>query len=117
MSPPQVNIFNFFNHFSRFFNLRLVRGLYRSGGRNLSPSEQVQAEVMKTEGVFFRKTYEAMRAAKVDESSDGHFHDLSTIFADETAPVYFDFCHIGEEGNHAVASHMIDPVLEALNSR
>ena len=80
-----------------------------------SPSEQVQADIMKTEGVFFRKTYDAVRAAGVEAASDGHFHDLSTIFADETGPVYFDFCHMAEEGNHVVASHMIDPVLEALN--
>jgi hypothetical protein len=31
--------------------------------------------------------------------------------------VYFDFCHMGEEGYHAVATHMIDPVLETLNAR
>lgn len=70
---------------------------------------------MKAEGVFFRKTCDAMRAAGVEAASDGHFHDISTIFADETQPVYFNFCHMGEEGNHVIASHMIDPVLEALN--
>ena len=85
--------------------------------KSLSPSEQVQADLMKTEGVFFHKAYDAMRAARVEESSDGHFHDISTIFADETSPVYFDFCHMGEEGYHAVATHMIDPVLETLNAR
>jgi lysophospholipase L1-like esterase len=85
--------------------------------KSLSPSEQVQADIMKTEGVFFRKAYDAVRAARIDETSDGHFHDISTIFADETQPVYFDFCHMAEEGNHAIASRMIDPVLEALKTR
>jgi hypothetical protein len=85
--------------------------------KNLSPSEQVQADIMKTESVFFHKAYDAMRAANVEENSDGHFDDISTIFADETKPVYFDFCHMNEEGYHAVAAHMIDPVLETLDIR
>lgn len=82
--------------------------------KNLSHSEQVQADIMKTEGVFFHKAYDAMRAAKVEDKSDGHFYDISTIFADETKPLYFDFCHMGEEGYHAVAAHMIDPVMDTL---
>jgi hypothetical protein len=28
--------------------------------------------------------------------------------------LYFDFCHMGEEGYHAVAAHMIDPVMDTL---
>lgn len=85
--------------------------------KSLSKTEQEQADIMKTEGVFFRKTYDVMRASGLEEKSGGRFHNISTIFTDETKPVYFDFCHMGEEGYHAVAAHMIDPVLETLNVR
>lgn len=82
--------------------------------KTLTKSEQSQADWMQTEGVFFRKTYDVVRASNLGEKSGGHFHDLSTIFADETTPVFFDFCHMGEEGNKVVASHMVDEVIEAL---
>jgi hypothetical protein len=82
----------------------------------LTPSEQIQADIMKTEGEFFRRTYEAVRGSDLAESSGGRFHDISTIFAAESKPVYFDFCHMGEEGNRVVASHMIDPVLAAMKA-
>jgi lysophospholipase L1-like esterase len=84
--------------------------------RDLTKTEQEQADFMKTEGVFFRKAYDVVRASDLGAKSGGRFHDISTIFAGETTPVFFDFCHMGEEGNHAVASHMIDPVLTTLNS-
>jgi len=84
--------------------------------KDLTKTEQEQADQMKTEGVFFRKAYDVVRASDLGAKSGGRFHDISTIFADETKPVYFDFCHMAEEGNHVVASHMIDPVLSILNS-
>jgi lysophospholipase L1-like esterase len=84
--------------------------------KSLTKTEQVQADLMKKEGEFFRQTYDVVRAADLGAKSAGHFHDISTIFTDETRPVYFDFCHMGEEGNHAIAAHMIDPVMQTLSA-
>ena len=45
------------------------------------------------------------------------FHDLSGIFAAETAPRFLDFCHLGEPGNEALADRIAPDVARCLASR
>jgi len=82
--------------------------------RHLTPSEQSQANYMKSEGEFLRRTYEVVRLSGLEEKSGNRFHNMSTMFSDVQAPVYFDLCHMGETGYEAVAAGMVDDVMKAL---
>jgi hypothetical protein len=81
---------------------------------NLTKTERVQAGGMQAEGEFFRKAYDVVRASHFE--TNGHFYDISATFRDESAPVYFDFCHMGEEGNRTVASHMLNEVMKTVST-
>jgi hypothetical protein len=41
----------------------------------------------------------------------GRFKDLSQVFYDEAAPVFIDWCHVGERGNELVAEAIAEQVL------
>lgn len=46
-----------------------------------------------------------------EQGAGPRFSDLSQIFVDEKAPVFIDWCHIGERGNQLVAAAMAEQVL------
>jgi lysophospholipase L1-like esterase len=85
--------------------------------RHLSPSELSQANLMKSEGEFFRRTYDVVRRSNLEEKSGDRFRDMSTMFTDVREPIYFDFCHMGETGYEEVAAAMVDDVMKVLPAR
>ena len=65
---------------------------------------------------FFDSVYAGMRDDAA-LSADKQFHNLSQLFADQTQPLFIDFCHIGEPGNELIARAMVDDIVESLTAK
>lgn len=54
-------------------------------------------------GTFYARSYPVARRAL---ERAPHVHDLSDLFAQDAAPRYIDFCHLGETGNEIVGTRI-----------
>jgi lysophospholipase L1-like esterase len=65
---------------------------------------------------FFCRVNARIREREQSLAPDG-FVNISDLFAQDTKPVYIDFCHITEKGNRRVAERLADEVEKALRRR
>lgn len=72
---------------------------------HLTPYEMKQFEEMKYLKSFFEQTYQKTSDAE-DKPVSIDFHNISEIFKDIQAPLFIDWCHIGESGNLIIAERM-----------
>ena len=66
---------------------------------------------MRNLELFFRETYDVIGQRNPAARIKFPFQDISAIFADVKAPVYVDWCHLGESGNDMVSKRMAIDVL------
>jgi lysophospholipase L1-like esterase len=78
---------------------------------HLTAYESRKREKMQAIEPFFNQTYDIVRQSQLAEKSTYSFHDLSLVFSDLQAPVYIDWCHLGESGNEIIAKRMAHDVL------
>lgn len=67
----------------------------------------------------YQKTY-ALARSEAGRLQPYRFHDISAIFAESTAPLYVDYCHVNETGNGLIARRMaqdVAPLLSQLPDR
>jgi lysophospholipase L1-like esterase len=60
---------------------------------------------------FYAETYGLMQKRAEGPERDPALHDISAIFDQVSAPIYIDYCHLGEKGNGMVARAMVEDFL------
>lgn len=107
-------------------NLRMIESLAKEYGfktvfylqpaifhkNHITPYELKQFEEMKYLESFFEQAYQKT-ADHEDKPASIYFYNISDIFKDIKAPLFIDWCHIGESGNAIIARRMtedLDPV-------
>lgn len=79
--------------------------------RLLTPYEQNEFGKQAVLRELFLASADLLRADQWRGAAVGRFKDLSQVFYDETAPIFIDWCHVGELGNGLVAAAMAEQVL------
>lgn len=79
--------------------------------KNLTKYEMAEREKKNSLTDFIGLTYGMVRKTDLSGKSGNSFHDLSDVFSDEQAPLYVDWCHLGESGNETIAKIMARDVL------
>ena len=84
---------------------------------HLTAYEQTEKRAQRKFQSFFEETYRTMRTRNLAPSKVGLFHDLSRIFFETPAPLFVDWCHIGETGNALIADRMMTDVWPMVQRR
>ncbi len=74
--------------------------LHDSGAKPATPEELAKGAASELWMRAIARGYPLLRAAGAELAADGvPFADASRVFADQTAPLYYDACHFTVEGN------------------
>ncbi|MEZ5146481.1 MAG: hypothetical protein R2759_05190 [Bacteroidales bacterium] len=77
--------------------------------------ENTEFEKMKWASQFAGLTIENLTDDEI-HLDNLDFYDLSRFFENETAPVYVDWCHVGEYGNSKLAKQIAQNVIPVCDS-
>ncbi|MDG1432668.1 MAG: hypothetical protein P8Q41_01600 [Saprospiraceae bacterium] len=88
-------------HFIAILQPNIYSGKYKKSYSNLEHRE--------TLGENFKNVYQILKEETVNYS---WVYDFSEIFNDEMRPLYFDFCHLNEQGNEIVANQICEIIKE-----
>jgi lysophospholipase L1-like esterase len=89
--------------------------IYQKPHRTAFEQKMVETQPKAWED-FFGKVDARIRERERALAPDG-FVNIGELFAQDTKPIYIDFCHITEEANRRVAERLADEVEKALRRR
>lgn len=79
-------------------------------------SQKVSYQEMRL-GSFYHQVNRYLEQSVVEKNYQGHFANISNVFAEVDAPMFVDLIHLGESGNLAIAEKMVDEVALALTQQ